>query len=336
MGGSVDIDTRYGGSSAFQETFLSFSNLINTIYILTRNERIPIGIYSNNINDYTNYRGYNPIFKPGGYVELSKNNDVGPDDLCCIYDWRYAWVDGNEQLSQNASLFKQLYTCDPRTIQVGTNNICDESMYKACILNFNTYRYLKPKCGVWLDGLYRRYQTSISIINNINNILIESCSNSINNDLCDIWLMAIRNSGNPVFFRFADNVLIAQKDKTNLKCAFPPNYIIETQNRLSTPKECWYRECAFSPNYLLLTDNIILKNNCSLSECNINIGNLDVVNATEISITCNNNTNNTVTSKQKYDILLKESEDYRFLLTNNILILILLFILFIFIIIRHN
>ncbi|AAG02741.1 poxvirus myristoylprotein [Betaentomopoxvirus amoorei] len=336
MGGSVDIEARYTGSSNFQETYLSFSNLINTIYILTRDERIPIGIFSNNPDDYRNYRGYTAIFKPGGYKELLKVNDLGPDDLCCIYDWRYAWVDENNILSQNASVNKNLFTCDPRTIQVGTNNICDNSMYRACILDFNNHRYLEAKCGVWLDGLFKRFATASNIINNTNNILLQSCSNNINNDLCIKWLIAIRNSGNPTFFSLADNVLNAQTDKTNLKCAFSPSYITDTQNRLNVPKECWYRECAFSPNYLLLTDNITLKNNCSLSECNINIGNLDIVSASEVTITCNNNKSNTVSSRQKLDILLRESEDYRFLLTNNILILILLFIFLIFLIIRHN
>lgn len=326
MGGSVNIEAKYWGSSNFQETFLSFSNLINTIYVLTRNERIPIGIYSNNHNDYNNYKGYNPIFKPGGYKELIKVNDIGPDDLCCVYNWRYAWVDQDNKLSQNASLFKDLYTCDPRTLQVGTNNICDDSMYKVCINNFNEYRFLESKCGVWLDGLMKRFTTASDIINNINNILSTSCSENIKNDLCSYWLSAIRNSGNPNYFSIADNVLYAQQDKTDLKCAFPPNYILETQRRLNVPKECWYRECAFSPNYLLLTDNITLKNNCSLSECNINIGNLDIVAETEITITCNNNSTEIITSREKFDIILKESEDYRFLLTNNILILIILFI----------
>ncbi|CCU55656.1 entry-fusion complex component, myristylprotein [Choristoneura biennis entomopoxvirus] len=336
MGGSIDIDARYTGSSNFQETFLSFSNFINTIYILTRDERIPIGIYSNNPNDYFNYRGYNAIFKPGGYKELLKVTDVGPDDLCCIYDWRYAWLDQNGELSQNASLSKDLYTCDPRTIQVGTNNICDESMYRACILQFNDHRYLESKCGIWLDGMYKRFNTASDTINNTNNRLLPSCSNSINNDLCIKWLIALRNSGNPNYYSIADNVLNAQPDKTNLKCAFSPTYITETQNRLNTPKECWYRECAFSPNYLLLTNNITLKNNCSLSECNINIANLDIVSASEVTITCNNNRTNTISSREKFNILIRESEDYRFLLTNNIIILILLFIFLIFLLLRRN
>lgn len=335
MGGSVDIQSRYWGSSYFQETYLSFSKLINTIYTMEIGERVPIGTYSNNANSYVNFKGYKPIIKPGGYTELEKNGDLGSDDFCCTHDWRYAWVDTNNQMSQNANLFSSLYTCDPRTIQVGTNNICDDSLYKVCINENEFDLKIKSKCYVWLKGLYTRYLTSASIISDINNKLRITCSENIDHPLCDIWLSSIRNSGNPIYFDIADSVLRAQKDKSRFKCSFPPQYIIDAQRKIATPRECWYKECVFSPNHFLLTENITLKNNCMLTECNINIGSLDIVAQTEIVLTCNN-TKKVNSSKSESESLHKEAEDYRFLIPDNTIFFLLILIFLLFLILKNN
>ncbi|BAO49416.1 poxvirus myristoylprotein [Alphaentomopoxvirus acuprea] len=329
MGGGINLQTRYWGTSNFQESYISFSNLLETIYTMEINERIPIGIFSNKPDEYTNFHGYSPIFKPGGYVELSKESDVAPDDVCCISDLRYSWVDEYGNLFQDANITYDLFTCDPRTIQVGRSNICDNSMYKFCIQNMDPN--LKNKCNVWLRGLFNRQLLESGLISTINNIMIPHCSENINNLNCDIWLSAIRQSGNEVYFNIADNVIRAQVDKSNLKCAFPPKYIIDAQSDLGVSRECWYRECAFTPNYLLLTENIIIKNNCHLTECNINIRNLDIVSTTEMAILCNNHIV-AKTSKDDSNTLIQQAENNIFLLTehNILFILIMIFMSFIF------
>jgi hypothetical protein len=335
MGGSVNIQSRYWGSSNFQETFLSFSQIINTMHTLELSQRIPIGIYSNDPRDYENFHGYNPIFKPGGYKELLKVSNLAPDELCCIYDWRYGWINEGNEISQIANLNNNLLTCDSRTIQVGRSSICDEPMYRACILDFDNHSHLKYKCSVWLKGLYLRFLTASDIITRINDTLTPICITNIDYPICESWLSAIRNGGNIAYFSIADNVLTSQRDKTNLKCAFPPDYILQAQRRVYTPRECWYRECAFSPNYLLLSENIAVKNNCLLTECNINIGNLDILSLSDITLTCNNSVN-VINSKEKMTMLLNESEDYRFLVPDNIIIFILLIILIFLILIKNN
>lgn len=333
MGQSIEIHTRYWGVNVTQEMQISYADILNTLYINELNERVAIGQYATDPNSYTNVSEFKPIIKPGGYVELQRNSYRGPDSICCLYDIRYGWVDSNNNVSLEASLSKSLLTCDPTTIQVGYSNICDTTLYNTCIIDKN--QEYKGKCHVWLNGLYKRSITDYSIIASINNKMYEHCSNSIKNDNCDIWLSAIRNSNNSEYYNIADNVLYAQIDKSELTCAFPPEYITLESSRINTPRECWYRPCAFSPNYLLLTDNINNKNNCILSECNININDLNIISTTELSIICKNEVVYR-SSKEQSNIIQDEAKFNRFLIPNYTVYFLLILIFVIMLVFSKN
>lgn len=325
MGQSIEIHTRYWGVNVTQEMQISYAEILNTLYTAEIDDRIAIGQYATDPNSYMNVPEFNPIIKPGGYAELHRKSYLGPDEICCLQNIRYGWVDANNNISSEANLSKTLLTCDPTTIQVGYSNICDVPLYNTCIVNKN--QEYKGKCNVWLNGLFKRWQVDYSIIASINKEMSEHCSKNYKNDNCDIWLSAIRNGTNSEYYNIADNVLYAQTDKSELTCAFPPEYIVRQSNEINTPKECWYRACAFSPNYLLLTENINNKNNCLLSECNININNLNIVSNTELSIICKNQVIYR-SSKEQSIIIQEEAEFNRFLIPNYTVyfILILIFI----------
>lgn len=283
MGNKLELDTLYWGSASFQEQFIILGNILSTLHIYEYYDRVPIGINKDDI-----LKNLVPEFivknKPGGLIELERKSYLAPDSICCLHDDRYAWVDENNIIS-NPSFNNTLYTCHPSTIKVGENNICDNVLYNHCLIYKNTDKI--GKCRVWLDGVLKRYITSNEMVNNINNYMTDQCNEDVNNHVyCKHWLSSIRKSGNPNFEYIADLIINNQIDKKNFKCAFPPEHILN-ENNILEPYECWFRECALSENWKLLTKNIINKNNCSLTDCNISIGSLNITPDIDINAICN-------------------------------------------------
>lgn len=333
MGNNLELDTRYWGSASFQEQFIKLGNMLSTLYIYEYNQRVPIGINNSDILNKL-VPEYGIKNKPGKMIELERKSYLAPDSLCCIYDDRYAWINNDNNIS-TPSFNNTLLTCHPSTIKVGENNICDDVLYNQCLINKNID--ILGKCEVWLDGVLKRYSTSKDMVNKINNYMTSRCNNDINNHVyCKYWLSSIRLSGNPDFEYIADSIITNQFDKKEFKCAFPPEYILK-ENNILEPLECWYRECVLSANWKLLTKNITVKNTCSLTDCNISIGSLNITPDIDINAKCNAAIIKRNSLAQS-TILREDAKFNEFPVLSNVFIflLCLLFIIYIFLYINYK
>jgi len=317
MGNSVSLSKRFWPGNRFQEEYISLGSILSTIHTALQDERVAIGIMDQNPEDklyQTTLPEFTPIFKPGGLTELMRNRYLAPDEECCINRLTYGWTD-LLSTTQNANINKTLLTCYPSTGKMGFYPLCDDIMYNTCVNIFDSTKL--KQCTVWFNSIYSRYQEAKNIIDDINTRMFNICKDNINNHNCILWLSAIRNNNGVEYYTIADSVLMNQsyESKKNLKCAFSP-HDVEMNNRLNIKKECWYYECAISENWKLLTENINNRNMCIFNECNINIHDLNIFNADDMTIECNS-TINVKSSKSEIDTILSESNFNRFLVPSN-------------------
>lgn len=323
MGGSIDITNRYFGHSSSQEFNLKLGDMLNLMNIYNTEDTVSIGINSDTIT--SSLKEFNPVKKPNRLIELKRNDYIGDKKRCCLNDEKFYWLDdkGNDT---NPSLSSTLYTCNPRSHSVGFDAYCDDVMIEECIDKEN----YNKKCQVWIHNLILRQNTFENVINKMYN----KCISNVNNMYCKDLLETIRYYNYQRFNEFADTILESQKDKTDLKCAFPPKYIENEELKTLSSKECWYKECVDSELWKLLTKNIYKRNLCQLYECNINIYDLNTVDQSEIKIICKNKdiieTQNTVKD------VLKSESNYNMFLITKFDIFVIFILLFIFYITMHN
>lgn len=334
MGNKVEIDSKYWGSASFQEQDIKLGNILSTLYIHDYNERVPIGIAKpDHLNKLLPEFAIN--IKPGKLIDIQRSSYNAPDSYCCIYNIRHWWTNDNNN-SLLPDFDNSLITCHPGTIKVGESSICDEVLYDHCLLKKRTD--ILGKCEVWLDGVLKRYDSiSIGMVYRIHAYMKAQCNYDVNNHVyCKHWLSSIRNSGNPDFELIGDLIISNQLNKENFKCAFPPEHILN-ENNILDPYECWYRECALSENWKLLTKNIAMKNSCSLTDCNISIGSLNITPDININAICNAAIIKR-NSLEQATILKEDAKFNEFPMVSNIFIflLCLLFIIYIFLYINNK
>lgn len=171
-----------------------------------------------------------------------------------------------------------LSTCDPTTKEF-TASTCDNTMQTFCMYNNITI----PKCLSWLYNYTRRLNIPIES-------MTQYCTTNDNifTPACAVYINGLRaNELNPI----ADNILSVNYNNNydnRLNCSF--NNI---QTNYTTPKVCWSYDCINTPTYLLKYNDIVLRNNCSIYQCNIDISSATIDNKVYVNLDCNNSLNNT-------------------------------------------
>lgn len=332
MGGGTNVTSRFFGTSLFKEFNLSLSEKLKLMNIFEKKEQVAIGVGTSKESDYSFLNEFKVNFKQGKLIDLERIEYYGEKRICCLEDFKHYWLDENGSIVHEPDTKGKLCSCDPLARALGYDSYCDEIMEEVC-LEDNTEVEYKTKCKTWFVNLPQR----IEKFNEVSDKMFKNCKENIEYGFCKDWINSLRDVNNEDLNSLADTILKSQnnKIKAKLKCAFPPQYILNDELKTLTAKECWYKYCIDAENWELLTINLYKKNLCHMYECNINIMNiLNISDISDIKILCRNKS--VVQNINEMNTILKEESKFNMFLVTKYDILFLFFLLFLFYIAFHN
>lgn len=173
-----------------------------------------------------------------------------------------------------------IFSCSSDTKKF-TNTFCDEILREKCVVPDGNVN-----CPVWIRASVQR-NNEVTL-----NLFTRYAMDHFDDPYSKAFIIALRDfaADSNNFNEVADNILSSYSDQIkndSLKCAFPSKNILDNEERINTPIECWYRECVITTLDKLLTKNIIKRNECVISVCDVNISKLNISNQ-DILISCKN------------------------------------------------
>lgn len=182
-------------------------------------------------------------------------------------------------------------TCDPLSKKPATSNYCDNIFRTYCVSNpIDT-----SICGIWFGGLNARYAnndlTALVLIqtvfdsvsqSNISNVFYEEVMNlyhkwGINNELFDERLTQLANN-----------------NRSKYLCSFPLQDILNMAREYTTPRICWDPNCSDVSPGRLLTKDLVARNNCTVTLCNVEMNNYVTSYKTYLDSSCSSKVKNRV------------------------------------------
>lgn len=288
-------------------------------------KEIPISARNSNINTYQN----NELLSFGRtdlqflkkkygndflYIDKGQNffdgkrNDYSDPSMCCLTDINFITTNNGVNIS-----------CGDYTKNF-SNSFCDNIMFTE-VKNYST----NPKCESWIRSVVERQSKYF-------NQLYNFFSNpSLRNKEHFIFFMnALRDFATEKnnYNNLADEIILNYSDEIKnreYKCAFPSSEIIQKEKNSHTPKECFYKECVLTPRHKLLYSNIVQRERCTNTVCDIDIKKLNM-NTQDLQIICKNKFQKN--KLEKIEVSLdKDSKDLFFIPTFQNTLLPLFFLL---------
>lgn len=325
MGGSVELSKRYFGNSRFQEyNNVSITEKMKMIDVFGKEDKISIGVGSREPGFFKFIDEYKVNRKIDSLIDLKREKYNGDKRYCCLNKKKHYWLNSKGEKTDEPSVKKILYTCDPGSRAIGYDIYCDDVMFEACVEK-KDYEH-REFCSVWFDNLEYRKPEMLKVSNRM---ALDCKDNIEGTPYCKEWMESLRKMNDEELNMVADTVLKSQIDKSSLKCAFPPIRIKKEELKVITSKECWYKECIDTETWKLLTENIYRRNQCHMYECNVSINNiLQFSDKSEIKIICRNKISVDNNNDVK-DIIVDESKYNMFLVTKyDIVIIFVLLLMF--------
>lgn len=335
------LDMAFPISLFYYEYFLSFKDIPFNIYNVPDESVISCGVAN---KSYINFDEFDVNTKPGKLIDVKRHDYKANLEYCCfnyfnhryLTDFSKTLTDDDAGTSQYDTSTGNLYaqTCNTDTHFQAFE--CTDIYKKNCITDYLLTNYVKDddkynNCSTWIYNLGNRYSNTFI---EIHHKLYDLCKNDLNNYVfCDLYLQGLRVNGNADLQVYADSMIYSQTNKTNFKCAFPPNYILEEASKYNTPYECWYKPCITEPSSHLLYKNLVNQQKCRVTNCDIEISNFNLSNDSDINITCNSKSN--VDKKKFKETIDKESNFTLFPCLNHVFFIII-FLIFVIIFNLYN
>lgn len=268
MGGTQSsIQHRVWPKGTSSESFSSIFDRRIAIPSYEEDELLSLGTCDINIFN-TMFNTNFQVFSKGQSYYDAERNKYSDNEECCLT---------TPMTNTDSGV---IFSCSSDTKRF-TNTFCDEALRKKCINPDGNVN-----CPVWIRASIQRNNTETI------NLFTTYAKKYFDDPYSKAFIIALRDfaTDNNGFNDIADSILNSYSDEiksNSLKCAFPSRDILDNEEKINTAIECWYRECVITTLDKLITKNIIRRNECVISVCDINISQLNMDNQ-DIMITCKN------------------------------------------------